>query len=130
MRRLVTDQARHYDQVLIDGAPMLVVADNHLLADLVDGIVLVFRATENTRGMAQRAVRQVLTLRAHLYGAVLNRVRATKGGYFRESYEAYYEYAESTPSAAPALAAASARFQSSPPEPGEGPSAADESDTT
>ncbi|MFO8013629.1 MAG: polysaccharide biosynthesis tyrosine autokinase, partial [Phycisphaerae bacterium] len=93
MRRLVTEQTQAYDQVIIDGAPMLVVADNHLLADLVDGIVLVLQASQNTRGMAQRAVRQVLALRAHVFGAVLNRVRATKGGYFRESYEAYYDYA-------------------------------------
>ncbi len=123
MRRLVAEQARAYDQVLIDGAPMLVVADNHLLADLVDGVALVLQAAENTRGMALRAARQVIALRARLYGAVLNRVRATKGGYFRESYEAYYDYAESTPSAAPAMAAAvaSARFQSP---------TAEESDTT
>ena len=130
MRRLVAEQAGAYDQVLIDGAPMLVVADNHLLSDLVDGVVLVLRAAENTRGLAVRAARQVLALRAHLYGAVLNRVRATKGGYFRESYEAYYDYAESTPSAAPAMAAAasSARFQP-PPVSGEGPTG-DEPDTT
>jgi capsular exopolysaccharide synthesis family protein len=116
MRRLVAEQTQAYDQVLIDGAPMLVVADNHLLAELVDGIVLVLQAAENTRGLAQRAVRQVLALRAHLFGAVLNRVRATKGGYFRESYEAYYDYAGSTATAAPAMAAASARFQSPPPD--------------
>jgi len=117
MRHLVDEQSRAYDQVLIDAAPMLVVADNHLLADIVDGIVLVFRAAQNTRGMAQRAVRQVLALRAHLYGAVLNRVRATKGGYFRESYEAYYDYAGTTEPAAPAMADAvsSARLQSPPP---------------
>ena len=115
MRRFVAEQAQAYDQIIIDGAPMLVVADNHLLADIVDGIVLVFQAAQNTRGMAVRAVRQVLTLRARLYGAVLNRVRATKGGYFRESYQAYYDYAGSTPAAAPAMAAASsARLQSSP----------------
>ncbi len=96
MRRLVLDQAQAYDQVFLDGAPMLLVADNHLLADVVDGVVLVFRADQNTRGMAQRAARQVVSLKAHLYGAVLNRVRATKVGYFRESYEAYYDYAGGT----------------------------------
>jgi len=132
MRRLVAEQARDYDQVLIDGAPMLVVADNHMLAELVDGIVLVLQAAQNTRGMAQRAVRQVLALRAHLFGAVLNRVRATKGGYFRESYEAYYDYAGTAASRAPALtaAASSARPQSAPPESGGFPEGGDESDIT
>jgi len=93
MRRLMTEQAQAYDQIVIDGAPMLLVTDNHLLADIVNGVILVFQADENTRGMAQRTVREVLALRAHLYGAVLNRVRATKGGYFRQSFEAYYDYA-------------------------------------
>ncbi|MBE3068720.1 MAG: polysaccharide biosynthesis tyrosine autokinase [Planctomycetes bacterium] len=108
MRQLVADQMRAYDRVIIDGAPMLVVADNHLLAEFVDGVVLVFRAGENTRGMAQRAARQLLSLRAHLLGAVLNRVRATKGGYFRESYQAYYDYA-SDAGAAKAVAPRTAR---------------------
>jgi capsular exopolysaccharide synthesis family protein len=93
MRQLMTEQARAYDHVIIDGAPILVVADNHLLAEVVDGIILVFRAGENTRGIALRAAAQMKSLRGRLLGAVLNRVRATKGGYFRESFQAYYDYA-------------------------------------
>jgi len=116
MRRFLEAQVQDYDQVILDGAPMLVVADNHLMADTVDGVVLVFQADQNTRGMAQRAVRQVLSLRAHLFGAVLNRVRATKGGYFRESFEAYYDYAGGARPVA-AAAMASARPQRTPPAP-------------
>ena len=92
MRQLIREQSQRYDQVIIDGSPMLVVADNHLLAEAVDGVVMVLRAGDNTRGLALRAVRQVRSLRARLLGAVLNRVRATKGGYFREAYQAYYDY--------------------------------------
>jgi capsular exopolysaccharide synthesis family protein len=92
MRQLIVDHGKKYDRVIIDGAPMLVVADNYLLTEVVDGIVLVFAAGTNTRGMAQRATRQVLSLRGRVFGGVLNRVRATKGGYFRESYQAYYDY--------------------------------------
>jgi polysaccharide biosynthesis transport protein len=92
MRHLVQTLMQRYDQVVIDGAPMLVVADNYLLAEMVDGVVMVFCAGQNTRGMALRAARQVVSLRARLLGAVLNRVLATKGGYFRESFQAYYDY--------------------------------------
>ena len=92
MRQLIVDQGKAYDRVIIDGAPMLVVADNYLLAEVVDGVVLVFAAGTNTRGMALRAARQVLSLRGRVLGGVLNRVRATKGGYFRETYQAYYDY--------------------------------------
>jgi capsular exopolysaccharide synthesis family protein len=106
MRQLVVDQMKAYERVIVDGAPMLTVADNHLLADVVDGVVLVFRAGENTRGMGQRAMRQVLALRGRVVGAVLNRVRATKGGYFRESFQAYYDYSGASCPVEPVVAAA------------------------
>ncbi len=93
MRRFIQEEARQYDHIILDGAPALVVADNHILAEMVDGLVMVFRANENTRGLAQRGARQVQEMRAKLLGAVLNGVRATKGGYFREAYQAYYDYA-------------------------------------
>ena len=92
MRQLVHEQMQRYDHIIIDAAPILVVADNYLLAEAVDGVVMVVRAGENTRGVAQRAARQIHALRARLLGAVLNRARATKGGYFREAYQAYYDY--------------------------------------
>ncbi len=92
MRQLVHDQMQRYDHIIIDAAPILVVADNYLLAEAVDGVVMVVRAGENTRGVAQRAARQIHALRARLLGAVLNRARATKGGYFRQAYQAYYDY--------------------------------------
>jgi len=106
MHQLIEELGGRYDQVLIDGAPMLVVADNYLLAETVGGVVVVYRAGENTRGLAQRAARQIRSLRARLMGAVLNRVRATKGGYFREAYQAYYDYsaAASPTGVAPTIA--------------------------
>ncbi|MBM4017060.1 MAG: polysaccharide biosynthesis tyrosine autokinase [Planctomycetes bacterium] len=114
MRTLIQREVERYDQVIIDGAPILVVADNYLLAEAVDGVVMVLRAGGNTRGLAQRAVRQVRTFRARLLGAVLNRVRATKGGYFRQAYQAYYDYSGAAgPAALPATARGAARTSSS-----------------
>jgi polysaccharide biosynthesis transport protein len=92
MRQLVQTLMQRYDQVVIDSAPMLVVADNYLLAEMVDGVIMVFHAGQSTRGMASRAARQTVMLRARLLGGVLNRVLATKGGYFREAFQTYYDY--------------------------------------
>jgi len=126
MRRFIQEEARQYDHIILDGAPVLVVADNHILAEAVDGLVMVFRANENTRGLAQRGARQVQEMRAKLLGAVLNGVRATKGGYFREAYQAYYDYAGEMRSAAvlsrasavaPAQAEPEPRTEPTPPEP-------------
>ena len=107
MRQLIDEEVKAYDRVIVDGAPMLVVADNHLVTPILDGVIMVFHAGENTRGVAQRAVQQVLTLHGKIFGAVLNRVRATKGGYFRESFQAYYDYSGARPNGlAPAAASA------------------------
>ena len=106
MARFIQEQENAYDLVIVDGPPILVVADCHLLAQIVRGVVLVFRANENTRGLAQRAVRTALGLKTHLLGALLNAVRATKGGYFREAYQAYYDYAGTTSAAIARPAAA------------------------
>jgi len=112
MQRLLKELGGSYEHIVVDGAPVLVVADNHLLAEKMDGVVLVFRAGDNTRGLAQRATRQVLSLRARLLGGVLNRARATKGGYFRKAYQAYYDYSGAgRPEAETALAESEAGSQ-------------------
>ena len=75
---------------------MLVVSDAHVLCSMVDGVALVISCAETSRGVAIRAKQTLQTLRARVVGTVLNRVRATKGGYFRESYRSYYDYATSS----------------------------------
>ena len=126
MRQLMAEQTRAYDRVIVDGAPMLVVADNQPLIELVDGVVLVFRAGENTRGMAQRTAQLVHSLRARIFGAVLNRVRATKGGYFRESFQAYYDYSGTAVTAAAASALKKRAAPAARPQAAPGPDRADD----
>jgi capsular exopolysaccharide synthesis family protein len=93
MQTLLVETGKRYDNIILDGAPVLVVADAHVLCGMADGTVLVVDGLETSRGVASRARRTLLGFRARLVGAVLNRVRARKGGYFRESYQAYYDYA-------------------------------------
>jgi capsular exopolysaccharide synthesis family protein len=93
MQLLLVEAGKRYDNIILDGAPVLVVADAHVLCGMADGTVLVIDGLETSRGVAGRARRTLLGFRARLIGAVLNRVRARKGGYFREAYQSYYEYA-------------------------------------
>ncbi len=93
MQILLVEAGKRYDNIILDGAPVLVVADAHVLCGMADGTVLVIDGLETSRGVAGRARRTLLGFRARLVGAVLNRVRARKGGYFREAYQSYYEYA-------------------------------------
>jgi len=97
MQKLLAEAVGRYDTVLIDGPPILVVTDAHVLCSMVDGVALTLSSTETSSGVAVRAKRALLGLRARVVGAVLNRVRATRGGYFREAYKSYYDYAAKEP---------------------------------
>jgi len=91
-RALLQEAAARYDQVIIDSAPVLLAGDALALAAAVDGVVLVIRARENSRGVARRARTLLANVGAHLFGAVLNAAQVTRGGYFREELRTYYDY--------------------------------------
>ncbi|MCK5114248.1 MAG: CpsD/CapB family tyrosine-protein kinase [Phycisphaerae bacterium] len=106
MSELLEELYEEFDQVIIDSAPCLVISDTVSLSTLVDGVVLVVLAGENTHGVVQRTRDMLSRLGVHIYGAVLNGVRVTAGGYLRKNYDTFYEYRDSKQARATAPAAA------------------------
>ncbi|MCX5662029.1 MAG: P-loop NTPase [Planctomycetota bacterium] len=94
-----------YDLVLIDAPPGLITSESLLLARSVDAAVVVVRAMSETRGAVCRLIRQLSGLRADVLGVVVNGVRTSAGGYFRENYEAFYSYRQSPARRTPAAIA-------------------------
>jgi capsular exopolysaccharide synthesis family protein len=94
MRQLIQEASTEFDQMIFDGPPCLVVTDPCVLSALTDGVVLVVRAGVNTYGVVRRTRDMLTRVGVHIVGAVLNGVRVTAGGYFRKSYEVFYEYQE------------------------------------
>ncbi len=92
MRALLAEAVKQYDRVLLDGPPTLLISDATVLAMQVDGVVLVARADENTRGALKRTKEQLDAIHARTIGAIINAVKARAGGYFREQYREFYEY--------------------------------------
>jgi len=90
--KLLTQTAKRYDQIIIDSPPVLLASDAAVVGSLVDGVVVVVRANVNTRGAARRACSMLSSVDAHIFGAVLNAARVTRGGYFREQLRTYYDY--------------------------------------
>jgi polysaccharide biosynthesis transport protein len=88
------EAAGQYDQVIFDTPPVLLASDAAVIASSVDGAVLVIRANRNSRGVARRAYGVLRTIDTHVFGAVLNAARVTRGGYFREQLRTFYEYQE------------------------------------
>ncbi|MFQ5806009.1 MAG: polysaccharide biosynthesis tyrosine autokinase [Phycisphaerae bacterium] len=92
MRELIEQATKEYDRVILDGPPTLLISDATVLAMQVDGVVLVARADENTRGTLRRAREQLEGINARLVGAILNGVRTRAGGYFKKQYREFYDY--------------------------------------
>jgi len=91
-RGFIQDAMSSYDQIIIDTAPVLLATDASVLATGVDGVILVVRANESSRGVARRACNLVTDVGGHLFGVVLNAARVRRGGYFREQLRTYYDY--------------------------------------
>ena len=92
MRQLIKDAGEQYDRVILDGPPTLLVSDATVMAMLVDGVILVARAEENTRGVLKRARDQLEGTNARVIGAILNGVQTRSGGYFKKQYREFYDY--------------------------------------
>ena len=92
MRELLEQATKQYDRVILDGPPTLLISDATVLAMEVNGVVLVARAEENTRGALKRAREQLESINARIVGAILNGVKTRAGGYFKRQYREFYDY--------------------------------------
>ncbi|MDO9446026.1 MAG: CpsD/CapB family tyrosine-protein kinase [Dehalococcoidia bacterium] len=81
----------HFDIVLLDSPPALVVTDASVLATLVDGIVIVARAGKTRRGTLRATVEALAQSGRPIAGFVLNRVRSREAGYYYYAYGRGYE---------------------------------------
>jgi capsular exopolysaccharide synthesis family protein len=93
-RRFLDQALTRYDQIIVDTPPVLLASDAAILATMVDGVILVCRAKDNSRGQAQRAVSLLDRVSAYVFGGVLNGAQVRRGGYFREQLRTFYEYQE------------------------------------
>lgn len=82
--------SEQYDLIIVDGPPVLGLADAVLLATNVEGTVFVVEANGSHNGHAKAAVRRLTTSGVHLLGAVLTKFDARKIGY--GDYYGYYGY--------------------------------------
>jgi protein-tyrosine kinase len=85
-----------FDWVILDSPPLLPVADASLLADHVDGVILVVRAASTPTGAAERACQELQG--RNVIGVVLNAVEQsqTYGSYYYAGYGYGQEDAKSS----------------------------------
>ncbi len=92
LKNFIATFNKTYETIIFDGPPVLVVSDSMVMSTAMDGVVIVVRAGFSLRGAIQRARDQLRRVNAKVLGVVLNDVKITRGGYFREMYKTYYEY--------------------------------------
>lgn len=88
MDRLMTELEDNCDVVIIDGPPLLPVADSAVLAASASGTIVVVRQGKTKRQQIERALASLDAVDAHLYGLVLNMARKESGGI--GNYGEYY----------------------------------------
>ena len=86
-----------FDWVILDSPPLLPVADASLLADHVDGIILVVRAATTQTSTAERACQELQG--RNVVGVVLNAVEKAHayGSYYYHGYGTAYGHEDSKP---------------------------------
>jgi len=92
LTELVEEAKKRYDQIVFDAPPAPLASDPLVLGTVSDGVILVCRAGENSRGLAQRVLGLLSRVNAHLFGVVLNAAQVRRGGYFREQLRTFYDY--------------------------------------
>ena len=70
-----------YDMVIIDSSPLLAVTDPCIIGAVVDGIVLVVRATTIKRHDAERATELLHVLGTPIIGTIINGITREQAGY-------------------------------------------------
>lgn len=81
MLSLVSIASEKFDQVIIDGPPVMGLADAPILANLAHGTLLVVEAGETRIGVAKNALKRLYAARAHVIGALLTKFSAKHAGY-------------------------------------------------
>jgi capsular exopolysaccharide synthesis family protein len=93
MEVLLAQAKEHYELVILDTAPLSVVADAIPLMTRVDGVIIVARVGLSTRDAAERLRARLENLEAPVLGVVANDVRSRLGEY---GYGYMYTYGDET----------------------------------
>ncbi|HEX6740181.1 MAG TPA: polysaccharide biosynthesis tyrosine autokinase [Sphingomicrobium sp.] len=87
--RLIDEAAGLYDHVIIDGPPVLGLADAPLLTRAAEATVLVIESGRTSTAQAKHALERLFAVRAHIVGAILSKFDVRSAGY---GYGYGYDY--------------------------------------
>ena len=83
-----------FERIIIDTPPVTAVTDASILAQHVDGVVLVSRAFDTPKEIVRTAIDVLQKINARIFGVALNSVDMTREGAYYYQYSYYYYYGE------------------------------------
>jgi succinoglycan biosynthesis transport protein ExoP len=93
VRALLKDVAESFDLLIIDGPPVMGLADAPLLASHAAGVMLVVESGSTRLGLVKTALRRLEVGHARMLGAVLTKFSVKQAGYgYGEGYGYAYAY--------------------------------------
>jgi capsular exopolysaccharide synthesis family protein len=95
---MVRSLGEHFDAVIIDTPPAIVVADPAVVSSVASGVLFVVGAEMTSRHAARAALEQLRRGRVRILGAILNKVQLERdwyyySRYYRPEYATYHEVA-------------------------------------
>ena len=90
MHELITQLRGHYDKVILDGPPVLPVADSAILATQADGVVVIARYKSTRIAQLEGAVEAVRQVSGRILGTVFTMVPKS-GPHSYAKYNSYYD---------------------------------------
>ena len=82
MQMLIEDCAEKYDYILVDTPPVNVVTDACVVANLLDGVLLLVRQGRSKKDGVRQAINNLQLTGANILGYILNGVAAEDGAYY------------------------------------------------
>jgi len=97
LRAVLAIALAQYDQIIIDGPPVMGLADAPLLAAATDGSILVVEAGSTRRGLTRASLTRLSTASSRVLGVVLTKFSANQSGYgYGYGYGYSYSYGSDT----------------------------------
>jgi len=92
MREIIDQLTGDFDCVIFDSPPVMPVTDAVLLAQAVDGVVLVVDSQRTAKNLIREVRSKLVNFQAKVLGVVLNRVDTQRAGYsqYYNHYTNYY----------------------------------------
>lgn len=93
MRVLLEHGIALYDQIIIDGPPVMGLADAPILANHMEGVMLVVEAGVTRKAYALNSIKRLKSAHAYIVGVLINKYETKHAAYgFGQGYGAYDYY--------------------------------------